>query len=74
MENPVNALKDLDSNNACHRDGLGTAYTGTQFLKQVATSYVTATTIFADGGIMQSSPGLSFSERNFKSCLISLMW
>jgi glucose 1-dehydrogenase len=28
------------------------------FLASDAASYVTATTIFADGGIMQSSPGL----------------
>jgi glucose 1-dehydrogenase len=28
------------------------------FLASDAASYITATTIFADGGIMQSSPGL----------------
>ena len=28
------------------------------FLASEAASYLTATTIFADGGIMQSSPGL----------------
>jgi glucose 1-dehydrogenase len=28
------------------------------FLAGGAASYITATTIFADGGIMQSSPGL----------------
>jgi glucose 1-dehydrogenase len=28
------------------------------FLAGAGSSYITATTIFADGGIMQSSPGL----------------
>jgi hypothetical protein len=35
MGNPVNALKDLDSNNAYDRDGSGTAAGATQFLTKV---------------------------------------
>lgn len=41
-----------------HEDGPMPNNTPYCCAKEAVTSYITATTIFADGGIMQSSPGL----------------